>query len=66
MVCRGYSTFFDAMQDRPEAEGIVLKRRDARYIGSYRSSALNPGWVKCKWRAGEDGMTTIRARAAIA
>jgi ATP-dependent DNA ligase len=54
-----YAAFFDAMSERADAEGIVLKRRDATYIGSYRESANNPGWLKCKWRAGEDGLTAI-------
>ena len=61
-----YADFFDAMQDRGDAEGIVLKRRDARYIGSFRGSALNPGWLKCKWRGGEDGRTAIGRELATA
>jgi ATP-dependent DNA ligase len=57
--CHDYEEFFDAMRDRPDAEGIVLKRLGSRYIGSYRESALNPAWLKCKWRAGEDGLTAV-------
>jgi ATP-dependent DNA ligase len=57
-----YAGFFDAMRNRADAEGIVLKRRDAPYIGSYRQSALNAGWLKCKWRAGEDGLTPLEPR----
>ena len=55
-----YQVFFDFMKrNRPDAEGIVLKRLDAKYIGSVRECALNPGWLRCKWRAGEDGRTEI-------
>jgi ATP-dependent DNA ligase len=54
-----YVAFFDAMRDRPDAEGLVLKCRTAKYIGSFRQSADNPGWLKCKWRAGESGMTKV-------
>ena len=54
-----YAAFFDAMRDRPDAEGLVLKCRTAKYIGSFRQSADNPGWLKCKWRAGESGLTKV-------
>ena len=60
-----YADFFDIMHDeRADAEGIVLKRADARYIGSYRECANNAAWLKCKWRAGEDGQTQIVSAAA--
>jgi ATP-dependent DNA ligase len=62
-VDREYGEFFDNMIERVDAEGVVLKRCDSRYIGSFKSSALNPAWLKCKWRAGEDGMTEIVGRA---
>lgn len=59
-----YVAFFDSLApggDRhmPEAEGIVLKARTSKFIGSPRSCADNPGWTRCKWRAGEDGMTKV-------
>jgi ATP-dependent DNA ligase len=60
VTCCSYQNFFDMMREQyPEAEGIVLKRRDSTYIGSPRACADNPAWVKCKWRAGEDGCTVI-------
>lgn len=65
-VAHDYGDFFDAMQGRGDAEGIVLKRREARYIGSFRASALNPGWAKSKWRGGEAGTTLIEPCAAMA
>lgn len=54
-----YEGFFTDMMVRPEAEGIVLKRRAARYIGSTQESALNPGWFKCKWRGGLSGRVQL-------
>lgn len=56
--------FFDAYapggpQHMPEAEGIVLKRADSPYLGNVRKSVDNPAWTRCKWRAGEDGLTAI-------
>jgi ATP-dependent DNA ligase len=52
-------TFDRWQQEIPWAEGIVLKRLDSHYIGSARECALNPGWSRVKWRAGEDGCTPV-------
>jgi ATP-dependent DNA ligase len=41
------------------AEGIVLKGIHSLYIGRTDKCAENPGWIRCKWRAGEDGMTEV-------
>ena len=60
-----YPQFFDSIRSRADAEGIVLKRRDARYIGSFRQCAQNPGWLRCKWRAGEDGQTIVYSQARV-
>ena len=54
-----YGAFFDAMQHRDDAEGIVLKDFSAPCIGSYRQSANNQNWIRCKWRAGEAGLTRV-------
>jgi len=54
-----YAEFFDALAERGDAEGVVLKRGSSKYIGSYRECASNPGWIRCKWRAGEDGRTAL-------
>lgn len=52
--------FWDYQKEHnPLAEGIVLKRRDSLYIGSTTAAAKNPGWVKCKWRAGSSGETPV-------
>jgi ATP-dependent DNA ligase len=64
MVSRDYLGFFQNMRERGDAEGLVLKRADSRYIGSYKQSAINPAWVRSKWRAGEAGTTAIDALAA--
>jgi ATP-dependent DNA ligase len=58
-----YGEFYDAHEGRPDGEGIVLKKTNAKYIGSFRDSALNPGWLKAKWRAGEDGLTSLVRRS---
>jgi ATP-dependent DNA ligase len=55
----GFAAFFDRHQGTSEFEGVVLKSKMSRYIGSTRSSAENPGWFKCKWRSGDDGQTKI-------
>lgn len=60
-VRAGYEPFFDSIMDRGDAEGIVLKHKDAKYIGSVRQCALNPGWMKCKHRGGESGETILEA-----
>lgn len=54
-----YAEFFDALAKRGDAEGVVLKRGGSKYIGSYRECATNPAWVRCRWRSGEDGMTSL-------
>jgi hypothetical protein len=54
-----FGAFYDASTHRLDAEGIVLKRRDSTHIGSYTKCALNPAWMKCKWRGGEDGRTQL-------
>lgn len=58
-----YTAFFDEIQSHPIygqlCEGIVLKAATAKYIGSVRQCALNPGWMKSKWRIGESGQTLV-------
>jgi len=41
----------------PIAEGVVLKLKLSRLIGSTTSCAGTSSWIKCKWRAGEDGLS---------
>lgn len=52
-----FAKFYDSYQDDPLAEGIVLMKNDARYIGSTIGPAKNPGTIKVKWRAGMSGTT---------
>jgi ATP-dependent DNA ligase len=52
-----YSNFYALSKEDPATEGIVLKRIGARYIGSTRECALNPNWLKVKWRDGSGGQT---------
>lgn len=55
---RNFRHFWDLHKaEWPLAEGIVFKRPDSKYIGSTKEAAKNPGWVKCKWRAGQDGLS---------
>lgn len=46
-----YSGFYERSKTSPGVEGIVLKRTESPYIGSTRGSAINPHWLKIKWRA---------------
>jgi len=54
-----FAGFFDYHKSRPDAEGIVLKRRTSIYIGSVSTCATNSAWIRCKWRAGESGESPI-------
>lgn len=56
-----YPGFFAAARAaRTEGvEGIVLKRTDSIYCGSYAKCVENPGWKKVKFLGGEDGETVI-------
>ena len=56
---RNYRELFLWSKVEPGCEGIVLKRKDSRLIGSVRGSADNPNWLKIKWRDGFDGQTRI-------
>lgn len=49
--------FFDQNMSNPLAEGVVLMKLDATYIGRCYAPAKNPGIIKCKWRAGQAGTT---------
>jgi ATP-dependent DNA ligase len=59
MATSDFGRFYDEAMQRPDAEGIVLKRCTSPFIGSYSKCALNPAWMKCKWRGGEDGRTQL-------
>lgn len=54
-----YPAFIAEHRDRPDAEGVVLKRVGSPYIGSVRASADNPAWIRAKWRAGESGISPL-------
>jgi ATP-dependent DNA ligase len=43
-----YAEFFEASKALPAVEGIVLKRRGSRYIGSARGCADNSSWLKVR------------------
>lgn len=45
-----FQAFYDFAQKEPGVEGIVLKRRGSGLVLSTRGSAINPGWIKAKWR----------------
>jgi hypothetical protein len=40
----------------PLAEGVVLKHRSSKYIGSTTAAAKNPAWLKVRWRIGSSGL----------
>lgn len=53
-----FREFFDYHKEHtPLAEGIVLKKRDSKLIGSTVACAENPNWIRCKWRAGSSGLS---------
>lgn len=56
-VWANFGQFYDDNQGDPLAEGIVLMRKGMKFIGSTFAPAVNPGIVKCKWRAGMSGTT---------
>lgn len=49
--------FVHHKEHTPLAEGIVLKKRSSKLIGSSIACADNPAWTKCKWRAGSSGLS---------
>ena len=53
-----FAGFFESSK-RPGVEGIVLKRLDSRFFGSYRENKVNTGWLKIRWRGGEDGQLRL-------
>lgn len=55
----GFLRMFESARNNPSVEGVVLKRATAPYIGSVRRCAENPGWLKVKFRGGEDGNLPI-------
>lgn len=55
----GYVDFFEFSKTLPGSEGIVLKQKTSRFIGSVRKSVDNPLWLKVKWREGADGQLRV-------
>ena len=59
VIDKSYVDYFDmakGIYGSTFAEGVVLKQRSSKLIGSLVSSAKNPAWIKCKWRAGSNGL----------
>lgn len=55
---KDFLAFFEHHKaNTPIAEGVVLKRKLSKLIGSTVKSAENSSWMRCKWRAGEDGLS---------
>lgn len=48
------------------AEGVVIKKIDAKLLGSRTKSDENPSWAKIKWRHGQGGDTVVVSREALA
>ncbi|MGE5610378.1 MAG: RNA ligase family protein [Bacillota bacterium] len=58
-VTSGYIEFFQYSKRLPGCEGIVLKHKDSKFIGSVRKCVDNPLWLKAKWRDGADGQVLV-------
>lgn len=58
-VVSGYPEFFRFSKSLPGCEGIVLKHRDSKFIGSVRKCVNNPLWLKVKWRDGANGQVLV-------
>jgi len=54
-----YSEFFEESRDNPLWEGVVVKSKGARYIGSVRQCVDNPQWFKVRYRGGADGQAAV-------
>lgn len=52
-----YIKFFEESKDDYKYEGIVLKDKDSFLVGNLDRIAVNPLWLKVKWRSGDDGLT---------
>lgn len=51
----GYADHYRSTIDNWVTEGIVLKKKDAKFFGDLRTPKDNPGYFKLKWREGSDG-----------
>ena len=58
-VTDGYGDLYRSTVGDWTTEGIVLKHRSAKLIGSQTKASKNPMMLKLKWRDGSDGMTEM-------
>lgn len=56
-VENNYVDFYQKSMENPHLEGIVLKHKDSILITNRSKCEENPFWLKCRWRAGDDGAT---------
>lgn len=59
LALEGFRKFYDNAKRDEHNEGVVLKMRSSNLILDPRKSAKNPRWLKVKWRAGDDGLTSV-------
>lgn len=56
-VTENYVDLYCRSKLDPIYEGIVLKGKDSILNGDCSKCTDNPFWLKCRWRAGDDGST---------
>lgn len=54
-----YVKLYEASKTNMSYEGIVLKDRNSKLIADPLTCKNNPLWLKCKWRAGDDGLSIL-------
>lgn len=50
-----FTSFYEEQKTIVFSEGVVVKRKDSKLIGSRTDCAKNPQWFKVKYRSGLDG-----------
>ena len=69
LVRTGYHDFVKFMEqciDDPLTEGVVIKHKKSKLIGSLKDSKINPQWIKVKHRAGVGGDTVLITKQQLA
>lgn len=56
---KNYVEFFEKSKSSMLYEGIVLKKKNSKMKLKLASAEDNSLWLKCKWRGGDSGLTTL-------
>jgi len=56
-VDHDYVKLYEESKADMSYEGIVLKEKNSKLIADPLACKNNPLWLKCKWRAGDDGLS---------